>query len=128
METEKAEKVGLVASQGLKGLLAAKGIWLHPGLTEKEEALGVQLGTSLPAQQPCPTTPTLPCPGHSSGSYLQTPFISTHQDSRQGVRKEGERKLRHSVLDAALLKRNAKYLTASLTYICGMAFLFHHPL
>lgn len=36
------------------------------------------------------------------------------------MRKKGERKLRHSVLEAAILKRNAKHLTPSLTCICGM--------
>lgn len=58
METEKAEKahgfLGLEGSTGSQGYLAP------PRLTEKEATLGVKPGSSLLAQQPCPTTPTLP--------------------------------------------------------------------
>lgn len=71
--------------------------------------------------------PRFPFPVHSSGSYLQTTFISTHQKGKHRVRKKGETKLRYSVLDAAILNRNAKHPTPSLACLCGMAFCFHRP-
>lgn len=111
---------GLERATGSRGYLAPTEAW-----QEKMPWVRSSETLSLPSSS---VPPPLPYPGHSSGSYLQTTFMSTHQKRRQGVRKKGERKLRHSVLDAAILKRNAKYLTPSLTCICGMAFCFHHPL
>lgn len=69
--------------------------------------------------------PPLPCPAFLW--FLPVDNFHLHpSEEYAGVRKEGERTLRHSVLDAVILKSNAQSLTPSLTCICGMA--FHQPL
>lgn len=69
---------------------------------------------------------TLPC---SFLWFLPVDNFHVHpSEEYAGGKERRERKLRHSVLDAAILKRNAKPLTSSLTCICGMPFCFYHPL
>lgn len=69
---------------------------------------------------------TLPC---SFLWFLPVDNFHVHpSEEYAGGKERRERTLRHSVLDAAILKRNAKPLTSSLTCICGMPFCFYHPL
>lgn len=73
---QKKQKAEIMASQGLKGLLAAKGIWLDPGLTEKEDALGTNLGNySCPAASSHHPYPTLVIPLFLTCRQLSSPPI-----------------------------------------------------
>lgn len=113
---KKLENFELTASWGFKELQATQGIWLRTCAWQKRKMHWVWNLETLSLSS-IYVPPPLPYSGYSSGSYLWTTFISTHQKSVQGVRKKGETRLRHYILDAVRREMQSISLPLWLAFV-----------
>lgn len=112
---------------GFEWATSSQGLWLRTQAWRKRKMFWVWNSNTLLSSIHVPPLP--PPPPLLFFWFLPVDNFHVHpSEEYAGGEEKRERKLRHSILDAAMLKRNSKPLTPSLTCICGMPFCLQHPL